>query len=90
MNHVHGTPSLDEIELPTKKGTSVNFWNGEDQYSISAYQDYAWGVFGPAGRGSMRRRGDFSQSNDGFRIDDERRGPVPAGDDWRKIVRDLL
>jgi hypothetical protein len=90
MTHSHDRLTLEEIELPTRKGGQVSFWSGDSQYTLYALQTNNWDLLGPARFGKMPRLGNFSATGDGYAIDDDREGRVPAGDDWRVIVRRFM
>ena len=84
-------PSLRDIELPRIQRSSVDFWIGKDQYSITADQSDAWSVF-EFRRAARRfdRIGEFVERNGFYYEFTETDGLSARPQDWRKLVNSFI
>ena len=84
-------PSLRDIELPRIQRSSVDFWIGKDQYSITADQSDAWSVF-EFRRAARRfdRIGGFVERNGSYYEFTETDGLATRPQDWRKLVNSFI
>jgi hypothetical protein len=78
---------LSTVELPPKKGGQTHFWQGEQQYAISALQLTVWAVlmFRPWGKADILVT--FVLRDGAYVEQDPVMGAQNPVDDWRQIVR---